>query len=215
MLSIGEILAVGDPVRFVAVALELFRFQALRCEPYRKYIESIGIDPSGVDSIYRIPHLPIELFKTADIYCGDKPPEITFTSSTTGGGSPSKHRMAFLSDYEETFTRAFTLFYGDPADYSIHALLPGYLEREGSSLVYMVDRLISMARGGGFYLYDTDKLLRDMGGDRGKKILLGVTYSLLDLAEKSPKLSCTVIMETWGRKGRREEITKKELHDTL
>ncbi|MCD8072479.1 MAG: acyltransferase [Alistipes sp.] len=215
MLSIGEILAVNDPGRFERAALDLFRFQAEMCEPYRKYIRLTGIDPSRVDSTGKIPFLPIELFKTSEIYCGDSPPEVTFTSSTTGGGTASKHRMAFLSDYEKTFLKAFTLFYGDPAGYSIYALLPGYLEREGSSLVYMVDRLVKRARAGGFYLYDTEKLLGDIARDEGKKILLGVTYSLLDLAEKGPDLSGAVVMETGGMKGRREELTKKELHERL
>lgn len=199
---------------FQRAAMEVFRFQSRECPPYRDYIRLAGIDVSAVKSVRQIPFLPIELFKTTDVYCGSTPPEKIFTSSTTGGGQPSRHMMVRLSDYEETFTKAFSLFYGDPAGVSIFALLPGYLEREGSSLIYMVDRLI--ARGnGGFYLRDTDKLLRDIRATRGKKILLGVTYALLDLAEHKPDLSDIVIMETGGMKGKRAELPKAELHRIL
>ena len=124
--------------------------------------------------------------------------------------------MASLEDYRKTFTRAFELFYSAPKEWSIYGLLPNYLEREGSSLVYMVDRLIAMAGSGGFYLNDYECLIRDMEADPKPKILLGVSYALWDMAEQyAPKLLNTIVMETGGMKGRRKELSKSELHAIL
>ncbi len=212
--EIGDILEITTEKEFEEAAIELFRFQSRECPPYRDYIRMAGVDPTAVKRVCDIPFLPIELFKSTDVYCGSAPPEKTFTSSTTGGGEPSRHMMARLSDYEKTFVKAFSLFYGDPAGVSLFALLPGYLEREGSSLVYMVDKLIAHG-GGGFYLRNTEKLLRDIRSAKGKKLLLGVTYALLDLAKQSPDLHDVIVMETGGMKGRREEIPKPELHRIL
>ena len=216
MITTDRIFHIASAQEFERAALELFRFQAERCAPYREYIGLVGIDPTGVDSIGGIPFLPIELFKTHDIYCGDAAPEIVFTSSSTTGMTPSRHPMAHLSIYEHTFVAAFERFYGDPSQYGIYALLPSYLQRKGSSLVYMADRLIARGNSGGFYLDDYDKLLGDMAADPKPKILLGVSYALWDLAEKyAPRLHNTIVMETGGMKGYREEIPKKELHRIL
>lgn len=163
-----------------------------------------------------IPHLPIEVFKYRDVYCGDKEPEAVFTSSSTTGKGTSHHPMASLALYERAFTEAFRRFYGEPAGWSLYGLLPSYLEREGSSLIYMADRLIRACGSGGFYLHDHDALLRDMAADPKPKILLGVSYALWDLAEKRPpKLENTIVMETGGMKGRREELPKEEFHKIL
>lgn len=200
---------------FTALALAIFRFQADRCAPYRRYIQLLGVDPSGVRSLAEIPFLPVELFKTHTIYCGEEPAEQIFTSSSTTGILPAQHPVAHLSLYEESFLRGFELFYGDPTETAIFALLPNYLEREGSSLIYMVDRLIRRG-GGGFYLYDHETLLREMLAHRGKKILLGVSYALWDLAEKHPtSLDDTIVMETGGMKGEREELPREQFHALL
>ena len=216
MLNIDNILNITTRDAFDTAALELFRYQAERCVPYRRYIELLGVEPEEVKRVEDIPMLPIELFKSEDVYCGDTPPEIIFTSSNTGSTVPSRHMMASLEIYRKSFTAAFKAFYGDPKQWSIYGLLPNYLEREGSSLVYMVDTLIRECGSGGFYLHDYERLIDDMRADAKPKILLGVSYALWDLAEQyAPKLDNTVVMETGGMKGRREEISKSALHEIL
>lgn len=206
---------IRDREEFKESALKLFRWQSERCAPYREYISLLGVVPSEVKTLEEIPFLPIELFKREKIYCGVGEPEMVFTSSSTTGQTPSCHYMSSLKDYESVFSRAFSLFYGNIEERAIYALLPSYLEREGSSLIYMIDKLIEQA-GGGFYLYNHEKLLHDMASDPKEKILFGVSYALLDLVESfSPKLEKTIVMETGGMKGRRKELTKSELHSKL
>ena len=142
MLSIDRVLAIDSPKDFEACALDLFRFQARHTPPYAEYVALLGINPDIVTRVEDIPFMPIELFKSHDVYCGELAPEIIFTSSNTGSTVPSRHMMASFEDYRKSFTRAFEIFYGNPSEWSIYGLLPNYLEREGSSLVYMVDRLI-------------------------------------------------------------------------
>jgi len=169
-----------------------------------------------VRRVDEIPMLPIEFFKWRDVYCGDTEPQIVFTSSNTGQSVASHHMMASTALYEAAFTAAFERFYGNPARWSLYGLLPNYLQREGSSLVYMVDRLIGRCGSGGFYLDDYERLLADMAADPKPKILLGVSYALWDLAERyAPKLRDTIVMETGGMKGRREELPKEEFHRIL
>ena len=212
----NKIFSITSDEEFEAVALELFRWQAERCAPYKRYIELLGINPHDVSRIEHIPFLPIELFKTHDIYCGDGEPEKVFTSSSTTGMIPSRHMMQSLDHYERTFTAAFEQFYGAAEGWSIYGLLPNYLQREGSSLVYMVDRLLARCGSGGFYLDEYEKLLTDIEADPKPKILLGVSYALWDLAERyAPKLRDTIVMETGGMKGQREEISKEEFHQIL
>ena len=216
MVGIDDIVSIGSEAEFSAAALALFRFQAEQCEPYRRYVELLGIDPTEVNHIEDIPFLPIELFKSHNIYCGEGEPEMVFTSSSTTGQTPSRHPMAQLAIYERAFTEAFRTFYGAPEQYGIYALLPSYLQRKGSSLIYMADRLIAEAGSGGFYLDEYEKLIADMEADPKPKILLGVSYALWDLAERyAPKLHNTIVMETGGMKGYREEIPKEELHRIL
>ena len=198
------------------MALEVFRFQAEHCAVYAEYLRLIGVDPASITRIEDIPMLPIGLFKSHDIYSAATPPQIVFTSSATTGMSFSRHLVADTSIYERDFTEGFRLFYGDIKQWSVYGLLPNYLERTGSSLVYMVDSLIRQAGSGGFYLHNYEKLLSDMAADSRPKILIGVTYALLELAEKyAPKLDNTVVMETGGMKGRRKEMSKEELHGLL
>lgn len=215
MLETRRIFELGDGADFDVLALEVFRYQAARCEPYREYLELLEVDPAGVKAVEEIPFLPIELFKTRRIYAHDRAPEQVFTSSSTSGQTPSRHYVASLALYEEAFTRAFERFYGPADEVALFALLPSYLEREGSSLIYMADRLIARG-GGGFYLNDQEKLLRDLAACPKKKILLGVSYALWDLAERHPgALEDTVIMETGGMKGRREELPREAFHALL
>ena len=136
-------LKAGDGAAFEKAALELFRFQAAACPPYREYLALVGIRPEHVTTLRGIPFLPIELFKSHEVYCGDRAPEAVFTSSATTGMVPSRHMMRSLALYEQAFRGAFRTFYGDPARWSLYALLPNYLRRKGSSLVYMADRLIA------------------------------------------------------------------------
>lgn len=216
MALYDEIFSINGDSEFEREALKLFRFQAEHCAPYAEYVRLLGVDPSDVHRVEDIPMLPIEIFKSHKVYCGDNEPQMVFTSSATTGMVQSRHYVADLAIYERSFTEAFRQFYGDEKECSIYALLPSYLEREGSSLVYMAERLISLCGGGGFYLHDYEKLLRDMSRDSNPKILLGVTYALLDLAENfAPHLEDTVVMETGGMKGKRKELPKSELHKVL
>ncbi len=215
MIDLQALFRIGDDSAFERAALDVFRFQAERCEPYREYLRLIGIRPERVEMTREIPFLPIELFKTRRIYCSDNEPQQVFTSSSTTGQTPAKHYVADLSIYEQAFTLAFERFYGPVDRMAIFALLPSYLEREGSSLIYMADRLIRQG-GGGFYLHDHDALLRDLHAHRGPKILLGVSYALWDLADRKPgPLPGTIVMETGGMKGRRREMPREEFHRML
>jgi len=220
----GKIFSISTGSEFEETALEVFRYQYSGNPLYRKWCNFLGILPENVDALATIPFLPVRFFRNHMVVTGEgggSGSGITFTSSGTEGMSRSEHYVKDISLYEESFTKAFTLFYSKPGEVIILALLPSYLEREGSSLVYMADRLIGMSDGnwGGFYLDDYDKLLRDIEHFRkldSKIILLGVSFALLKLArEHSPDLSGIIVMETGGMKGRDREITREELHDIL
>ncbi len=209
---------------FETEALAQFQQQALHCPPYRDYLALMGIDPRSANRLDQVPFLPIELFKSHRVY-DDRAaePQAVFTSSGTSGPQTSRHYVADRSLYEASFERGFGRFYGDPAAWSIFALLPSYLEREGSSLVYMAERLHARnPREGGFFLHDHQGLKRALNeaARAGKKILLlGVSFALLDFAESlgAPlRLPAdAVVMETGGMKGRRGEIGRSELHERL
>ena len=208
----NDILRIADAASFEAAALETFHRQAATCPPYCEYLRLIGVRPDEVRRACDIPALPIELFKSHEIYCAPTPPEAVFTSSATTGMVPSRHPMRSLALYEEAFRGSFRTFYGDPARWSLYALLPNYLRRKGSSLVYMADRLIGDCGSGGFYLDDYEALLRDMAADPKPKILLGVSYALWDLAERyAPKLHDTVVMETGGMRLPRNRQSSRSL----
>lgn len=216
MALYDDIFSINGEQEFEREALRLFHFQAEHCAPYAEYVRLLGVNPVEVKRVEDIPMLPIELFKSHKLYCGENEPQIVFTSSATTGMIQSRHYVADLALYERSFIEAFRQFYGDERECSIYALLPSYLEREGSSLVYMVDKLLAQCGGGGFYLHNHEKLLQDMSQDSNPKILLGVTYALLDLAENfAPHLENTVVMETGGMKGKRKELPKSELHKIL
>lgn len=213
---VADIFSISTAEQFEAMALKVFGFQAEHCAVYAEYLRLIGVAPSSIGRVEDIPMLPIELFKSHQVYSADSEPQAIFTSSATTGMTSSRHLVADLSLYERSFTEGFRLFYGEPSEWSIYGLLPSYLQRSGSSLIYMVDSLIKQCGSGGFYLDDYDKLLADMAADPKPKILLGVTYALLDLAERyALRLVDTVVMETGGMKGYRKEMPKSQLHKLL
>jgi len=206
---------------FEEVALQVFRYQYEKTIDYREFCELLKIQPSEINSIEKIPFLPIQFFKSKSIISKGQSSEKIFTSSGTTGSVTSKHFISDLKLYETSFLKGFISEYGNPQEYAILALLPSYLEREGSSLVYMVDRLIkeSNNENSGFYLDELDLLIEkiehlEISGQ--KTILIGVSYALLDLIEKKKfHLKNTIVMETGGMKGKRKEMIKQELHDIL
>lgn len=216
-----EIFKIGDTQDFEQLALEVFRFQYENIGVYKNFCVLLGIKPSEVKTIWQIPFLPIAFFKNHKIIIQNQPEEIIFTSSGTTGSNPSKHSVFSLPLYEKSFQMTFEKQYGNPSDYAILALLPSYLERQGSSLVYMVEKLIEKSNNphSGFYLYEMDALLEKLDyleTTSQKTLLIGVSYALLDLIElKNFQLKNTIVMETGGMKGRRKEMIKEELHNVL
>ncbi len=216
-----RIFSIASAKDFEQAALEVFRFQYLHCSVYRKYAEAIGHMPDKVDKLEDIPFLPIEFFKTQTIYCGDTPPEAVFTSSGTTGMTPSRHYVRSLALYRRSFGLAFRKMVGDPKDFAILALLPSYLERKGSSLLYMMQALMDesghpMNR---FYLHQLDTLaenLEELAAQEQPSILFGVSFALLELVERHRfHLPDLIVFETGGMKGRRKEILREELHQQL
>lgn len=210
-----------DSDSFNALALEIFQYQAAENEVYRKFLKLLNNTPEQILRVEDIPFLPIELFKTERITCGHFEPQAVFTSSGTSGNNASKHLVRDLAIYRESYRRGFELFYGHAENYCILALLPSYLEREGSSLIDMAQGLIEASGhpDSGFYLDDLSRLSEKLSKleKSGQKVLLiGVSFALLDLAEQFPQpLSKTIIMETGGMKGKRKEMTREELHAVL
>ncbi len=206
---------------FEKTALEIFRFQSENNIVYKKYISQLNIDKRRVDSLTKIPFLPIDFFKTQIIKTTNFEPELIFESSGTTKTVNSNHYVKDISFYKKSLTEGFKKFYGPPEKWCVIGLLPSYLERKNSSLVFMVDELIRMSEHpkSNFYLYEFEKLsnvLQELEKEKQKTLLIGVTYALMDFAEKYPiQLKHTVVMETGGMKGRRKEITRKEVHDFL
>lgn len=206
---------------FDEIALQVFHFQYYNNPLYKQFVDALKINPGNIRLVKDIPFLPISFFKTHKITATDFEPEHLFESSGTTGSINSKHFIKSLALYQKSFTKAFELFYGKASDWCIIGLLPSYLERQASSLVVMVDELIRRSghAQSGFYLYDHEKLhnvLLEQERRKQKTLLIGVTFGLLDFAEKySMHLKNTVVMETGGMKGRREEWTREEVHNFL
>jgi Acyl-protein synthetase, LuxE len=206
---------------FEALALRIFLFQYEQNKIYRQFCDALKIVPSAVTGIAQIPFLPIQFFKSKEVCSTAFEPAVIFESSGTTGSINSRHLVKKVKLYEESFYTTFRQFYGDVAKLCVVGLLPSYLERGNSSLVYMVNELVkkSAIANSGFYLYDLEKLrqtLQENERANTKTLLIGVTYALLDFAEKYPmELNNTVVMETGGMKGRREEITREEVHAQL
>lgn len=216
-----EIFNIDNAKAFERLSLEVFRFQYKNVLVYRNFCQYLNIIPSTINRVEKIPFLPIQFFKSHSIIAEHLPEDVIFTSSGTTGARTSKHYVADLKIYTESFRGAFQKQYGEINDFVILALLPSYLERDGSSLIYMVESLIEQTNNpdSGFYLYETEALIKKLLDleQRNKKILLiGVSYALLDLIEKrSFRLKNTIVMETGGMKGRRKEMIKEELHKIL
>ncbi len=215
-----DIFSVNSKNQFESLALEIFRFQAKNCQVYSDFIKHLHIDINTVKTIDKIPFLPVQFFKSHKIVSNKKLIEQTFLSSGTDG-IQSQHQVTDISLYEKSYRNGFQHFYGNIEDYIVLALLPSYLEREGSSLIYMVDDLIKKSNNieSGFFLKNTQKLtkiIENHSKNSKKLLILGVSYALLDLVELQKfDLKNAIVMETGGMKGRRKEMIREELHATL
>ena len=207
------------------MALDIFRFQVVYNELYAHYVSLLKIDTRQVDSLKKIPFLPIRFFKNHIVKTGNWLEEAIFSSSgttrtTTSGIATSRHYVRDLGFYKKNTANGFRQFYGNPAGYCVLALLPSYLERSGSSLVCMAGHFIQLSKHpeSGFFLNNTEELLKVVRrvAATSKTLLLGVSFALLDLAEQHPfEAENCIVMETGGMKGRRRELTREELHDIL
>ncbi len=211
----------ADNAAWDELALKIFAFQYDHNSIYRQFCDTLGIAPPDVHRIEEIPFLPIQFFKSHSVTAGVFNPAMVFESSGTTGSVNSKHFVKEAAVYEQSFMKGFEQFYGNPQHYCIIGLLPSYLERGNSSLVYMVNELIKRSghADSGFYLNELDKLQQTLARNEAagqRTILIGVTYALLDFAEQYPmRLKNTIVMETGGMKGRRQELTRQEVHEIL
>jgi len=216
-----DVFSIKNEWQFNDIALQVFRHQAENCAVYKEFIAGLKIDPSRVTEVLQIPFLPIEFFKSHPVLSSADPVEVTFTSSGTTGITTSSHFVTDVSWYTESFRTAFKLFYGDIQNYTLLALLPSYLEREGSSLIYMADDLIKQSNNpdSGFFLYNHEELydqLKKQQEEKKPTLLIGVTFALLDFVENYPvNFPELIVMETGGMKGRRKEMIREELHNQL
>ena len=206
---------------FITAALSVFRYQYENNKVYHRFCNLLHRSPHNVHTLEDIPFLPIHFFKTEKVYCGDTPHQEIFTSSGTTGVQTSQHYVKDLSIYQESFRKGFQHFYGDVRNYTILALLPSYLERQGSSLITMTDDLIrqSQSEESGFYLHNYAQLaatLQRLDKAGGQVLLIGVSFALLSLVEQYTfQLKNTIVMETGGMKGKRKELIREELHQLL
>ncbi len=216
-----EIFNIKDKNHFTKLCLQTFKHQAINVDIYAQYISELKININKINRVEVIPFIPIDFFKTHKIKSKRKQEETVFLSSGTGMVGRSKHYVTDLSLYEKNFNYCFNYFYGKPQDFVFLALLPSYLERDGSSLIYMAEKLIQQSKNpnSGFYLNEYDKLylkLLELEKSNIKTILLGVSFALIDFFEKyNLQLKNTIIIETGGMKGRKTELVKEELHKIL
>jgi phenylacetate-coenzyme A ligase PaaK-like adenylate-forming protein len=216
-----DIFSISNAKQFEKIALKTFRFQYENNNVYREFCELLKVEKGNVKNLHQIPFLPIQFFKSHEIVSSIEPIQEIFTSSGTTGIITSKHLITDVSLYEKSYRNAFSDFYGNIEDYVILALLPSYLERSGSSLIYMVKDLIELSNNSnsGFYLNNYDELISkiiELDSSGQNVILIGVTYALLDMIDKQKfQLKNTIIMETGGMKGKRKEIIREELHAIL
>ncbi len=216
-----DIFTISSQKQFEKIALKVFRYQYENNLVYHEFCDFLNTDVQKVKSLTQIPFLPIQFFKSHNVVSNINDIQETFTSSGTTGIITSKHLITDVSLYEESYRNAFSEFYGDIENYAVLALLPSYLERQGSSLIYMVKDLITLTNNAnsGFYLHNYDELISkliELDSSGQNVILIGVTYALLDLIEKQNfQLKNTIIMETGGMKGKRKEMIREELHEIL
>jgi hypothetical protein len=203
-LSKQQVFSINNDEQFNTTALQIFQYQAKNCKVYADFISGLSIDIASISDVKDIPFLPIQFFKAHSVLSSVDDVQVTFTSSGTTGMITSSHHVTDVSWYEESFRKAFQLFYGDIKDYTVLALLPAYLERPGSSLIYMAQGLITQSNNpdSGFYLYNHDELYAQLIKQQQAKkptLLLGVTFALLDFVEQYqisfPEL---IVIETGG-----------------
>ncbi len=210
-----------NSIEFEKRALEIFQFQAKNNLVYKEFLSYLNIDIQSIKKTEEIPFLPIQFFKSHKVLSSRSIVQRVFLSSGTTGNEQSKHFVTDLAIYEESFTKGFEHFYGPISAYTVLALLPSYLERDGSSLIYMVNNFIQKSKNkkSGFYLNNLEELaqnLIELDKKNEKIFLIGVSFALLDLVEKHKfQLKNTVVMETGGMKGRRKELIREELHQIL
>ena len=221
LITSADIFDISSAKQFEKTALKVFRFQYDNNAVYRDFCNLLNQNKQSVKSLKQIPFLPIQFYKSHEVVSNSDIPKTIFTSSGTTGSITSRHFVTDINLYEQSYRQAFSQFYGNIEDYTVLALLPSYLERQGSSLIYMVEDLIQLSNNpdSGFYLNDYDALvhkLLEQERDNKNVLLIGVTFALLDLVEKQNfKLENTIIMETGGMKGRRKEMIREELHEIL
>jgi len=221
LISKTDIFTIASKKEFEKIALKVFRFQFDNNKVYQEFCTLLKKNKENVKSLTEIPFLPIQFFKSHEVLSSNEAIQAIFTSSGTTGMQTSKHLVTDVSLYEESYRNAFSEFYGNIEDYCVLALLPSYLEREGSSLIHMVDDLIQSSNheDSGFYLNNYEELISkliELENSGQNVILIGVTYALLDLIEMYQfQLKNTIIMETGGMKGKRKEMIREELHDVL
>jgi len=221
MIDSNAIFNIKNQTEFEDLALQVFNHQFKNNRVYRSFCDLLYKHPSDIKTIRDIPFLPIQFFKSHSILTSKADIETTFTSSGTTGKLTSKHYVTDLKIYEQSFTQGFQQFYGNIEDYVVLALLPSYLEREGSSLIYMVNVMISQSKHpeSGFYLNNISELkdtLIKLNAEEKKVLLIGVSFALLDLVEAYQfNLKNTIIMETGGMKGKRKELIRTDLHNKL
>ncbi len=220
-MNTSNIFDINSDKSFENLALQIFKYQAENNVVYKEFISYININPLNINYLKDIPFLPIQFFKTHRIVSSKTQIKTTFLSSSTTGITQSKHHITDISVYEKSFKKGFHHFYGNDQNYIILALLPSYLERNGSSLIYMIENFVSnnQSKHSGFYLYNLHELakkLNELDANNKKILLIGVSYALLDLIEKYRfSLKNTIIMETGGMKGRCKELIREELHQIL
>ncbi|HNQ60854.1 MAG TPA: acyl transferase [Bacteroidia bacterium] len=218
---LDRVFSIQNHTQFEEIALDVFRYQADKNNVYKNYLQFLQRECGAVKSIEEIPFLPIEIFKSQKVLSFFDDAQLVFSSSATTGAMQSLHYVPDPNVYEESFLKTFSLFYGDPMQYCILALLPSYLERSGSSLIYMMQRLIEMSKhpSSGFYLNEHAKLseiLRVLQVQKQKTILIGVTFALIDFADKySVNFPELIVMETGGMKGQRTEMVREDVHSIL
>ena len=219
MVDFSNLLAIKSDSDFERIALEVFHYQLKNCSVYRDYVHLLN--RQNAKSLEEIPFLPIEFFKNNEIYCDQKSDnDILFLSSGTGNSIRSKHIVRDIKLYESSFRTSYLKFFGAISDHVILALLPNYQEQGNSSLVFMVDALVSDSANNlsGFLLNEPEEIeirYKKACASGKKVVIFGVSYALLDLAEQGFDLSKAIIIETGGMKGRREELSKTELHERI
>lgn len=220
-MNIISIFNIYNFTDFEKLSFEIFRFQAKNNLIYNEFLNHLAIDVTSVHKLNQIPFLPIQFFKSHKVVSSKEKVQQIFLSSGTTGDTQSKHYVTDLNIYKTSFRKGFEYFYGNIKDYTVLALLPSYLERDGSSLIYMVNDFIesSNCSKSGFYLNNLEELsdhLIELDKNNKKVLLIGVSFALLDFVEKFKfKLNNIIIIETGGMKGRRKELIKKELHRVL